>query len=218
MVSSTEAPSTDGRLVRGERARAAVVDALLALIEEGDLQPTGPRIAERAGVSLRLVFHHFHDLEDLFAACAARRMERILPTLRFVPADGPLGDRLTAFVGERTRMLEQVAPVRRAALLREPFSLEVATRLEQVRSWKRAEVERVFAQELDADPEGRAEISAALALAASFSAWESLRVHQGLTLDAARAVMRRMIESLVRAQGGLAEKTLPRRKHGIRGS
>ena len=47
------AAHVDGRLGRGTRARTAVVDALLDLIEEGDLRPTAPRIAERAGVSLR---------------------------------------------------------------------------------------------------------------------------------------------------------------------
>ena len=52
----------DGRLARSARTRHAVVDALLDLLGEGDLRPTAARIAERAGVSLRIVFHHFEDL------------------------------------------------------------------------------------------------------------------------------------------------------------
>jgi hypothetical protein len=44
----------------------AVVDALLGLIESGDLWPTAPRASRRAGVSLRSVFQHFTDLA-LFA-------------------------------------------------------------------------------------------------------------------------------------------------------
>src|SRR6058998_3910623 len=114
----------DGRAMRSERARAAVVDALLALLEAGDLRPTAERIAERAGVSLRLVFHHFNDLETLFAAAALRQMERVIPLLQRVSAEGPLGTRIEALVNQRARLYERVGNVRRAALLVEPFSPE----------------------------------------------------------------------------------------------
>jgi TetR/AcrR family transcriptional regulator, regulator of autoinduction and epiphytic fitness len=69
--------SADGRLARGERARGAIVDALLALIDRGDLRPSAARVAERAGVSLRSVFQHFSDVESLFAAAASRQAERV---------------------------------------------------------------------------------------------------------------------------------------------
>ena len=47
-VSESEALPSDGRAARAARTRAAIVDALLALLEEGDLQPTANRIADRA--------------------------------------------------------------------------------------------------------------------------------------------------------------------------
>ena len=107
---------TDGRIARGARARTAIVDALLALIEAGELRPSAARIAERAGVSLRSVFQHFKDVESLFAAMADRQRERLAPFLDSVPDEGPLEGRLDAFVAARTRLLESIAPVRRAAL------------------------------------------------------------------------------------------------------
>ena len=55
----------DGRTVRAERTRQALVDALLSLLDEGQLQPTAERIAVRAGVSERSVFQHFPDREAL---------------------------------------------------------------------------------------------------------------------------------------------------------
>ena len=58
----------DGRSARAERTRTAIVDALISLLEEGDLQPTANRIADRAGISLRLIYHHFGDLESLYRA------------------------------------------------------------------------------------------------------------------------------------------------------
>src|SRR5215831_10500116 len=108
--------SVDGRLARGERARGAIVDALLALIDRGDLRPSAARVAERAGVSLRSVFQHFSDVESLFAA-ASRQAERVSIYLGGIPEDGPLASRLGAFVRQRSRLLEAIAPVRRAAIL-----------------------------------------------------------------------------------------------------
>src|SRR5207245_4856968 len=113
------AAHVDGRLGRGARARTAVVDALLDLIEEGDLRPTAPRIAERAGVSLRSVFQHFADLEALYAVAAERQLVMIAGLVRRLSPTGPLDDRLEAFVSQRSRVLEALTSVQRASALQE---------------------------------------------------------------------------------------------------
>ena len=51
--------------------RRIVGEALIALLRESDTEPTARAVAERAGVSLRLVFHHFSDLDDLYHYVAA---------------------------------------------------------------------------------------------------------------------------------------------------
>ena len=58
--------AVDGRAARALRTRNRVVDALLDLIDEGDLRPPAADVARRAGVSLRSVYQHFDDLETLF--------------------------------------------------------------------------------------------------------------------------------------------------------
>jgi AcrR family transcriptional regulator len=197
MLASADAPS-DGRLARGERARGLVVDALLQLVREGDLRPTAPRIAERARVSLRTVFHHFADLEALFAAAADRQTDDVRRLVVPVPRDGELGARLDAFVQQRARLLEAITPVRRAALLMEPFSKEIASRLAETRALGMAEVLRVFALELAKRPAAaRRDLAAALHAASGFPAWETLRRHQGLPAPRTRRVMRRMLAALL---------------------
>src|SRR5262252_4637374 len=105
-VASARLAALDGRIARGARARAAIADALLSLIERGDLRPSAARIAERAGVSLRSVFQHYNDVESLFAAAAARQTERLAPLVGEVPDKGPLARRLDAFVRARVRLLD----------------------------------------------------------------------------------------------------------------
>jgi AcrR family transcriptional regulator len=188
----------DGRTVRAERTRQALVDAMLDLLYEGDLQPTAERIALRAGVSERSVFQHFADRETLYQAVAMQQFERIMPTLRPIDPSGPLPDRIDAFVAQRSRLLETVTPVRRAALLLEPSSEVVAGWLAKIRSAKGSEVERIFRSELDElDQALRAAVLAALVAASAWTSWESLRAHQRLSEERAQAAMRAAIAALL---------------------
>ena len=211
------APAMDGRHARTERTRSALAEALLGLLGEGELRPTAARVAERAGVSLRLVFHHFQDMEAIFQLAAARHFERVLAGVQPVPTAGPLPLRLRAFVRERCRLLEQMAPVRRAALLVEPFSPAVALWLAQSRALSRGQTQAVFGRELSAlEPGPRAQTARALGAASSFSFWEALRAHQGLSAAAASGVVTRTLHALLSSSTGLPNHRTPRRRHAAK--
>jgi AcrR family transcriptional regulator len=196
-----EEKKIDGRAARAERTRNAVVDALLDLIEEGDLSPTQQAVAERAGVSLRIVYFHFEDHAKLFAAAAARHTQRILADIQPVAGTGPLAARLDAFVAVRAKIYQRVFNVRRAARLVEHGSPVVAQTLRFVRALKREEAERVFERELRAlPPTLRRDRAAALGAVTSFNTWESLRAHQQLTVEDARRVWRGLIAALLKEE------------------
>jgi AcrR family transcriptional regulator len=189
---------TDGRLARSAGTRAAVVDALLALLHEGELRPTAPRIAERAGISLRSVFQHFPDMEAIYAAVAERQTERIHALTSPIPPTASRAERIGQFVAQRVRMFEMIAPVRRVAVLMEPFSPAIASNLRRMRLLGRTEVERVFAIELAAHRQReRRELVAALDVASSWATWDPLRRHQSLTVEQARHVMTRLLTALL---------------------
>jgi TetR/AcrR family transcriptional regulator of autoinduction and epiphytic fitness len=188
----------DGRTARALRTREAVASALLDLLEAGELRPGARRIAARAGVSERTVFQHFEDLESLLAAAADRQRDRLVRDLAPVPAEGPLPTRIEALVGARATLYERIAPVRRAALLHEPFSPAIAGRLDAMRRALRAEVRRVFSAELAARPPAeRRELLDALAAATSWSVWEQLRRHAGLGPRRAARAMSRTVGALL---------------------
>ena len=191
----TAPTAVDGRNLRAERTRTALATAYLDLLTEGDLRPTAERIAERAGVSPRSVFKHFPDRESLFAAASEIQEGRVREVVGEPPdASAPLDERLDAFVDQRARFHEFVAPVRRSALLTEPFSRVVAEKLRMAREAGAAQVDHVFAQELDAvRGRARVDLRAALCATAAWPTWESLRRHQGLPADRARAILRDML-------------------------
>src|SRR5215475_1552310 len=68
--------SADGRVVRGERNRQAIADAMLAFYDEGELRPSAAQVAKRAGISARSVHNHFADMESLRAEVAQRQWAR----------------------------------------------------------------------------------------------------------------------------------------------
>jgi TetR/AcrR family transcriptional regulator of autoinduction and epiphytic fitness len=192
------AKQRDGRTVRAERTRQALVDSLLALLDERHLKPTATQIAERAGVSERSVFQHFPDREALFEAVARHQYERVIPTLRPIDASLPLAERIEQFTGQRAQLYELIGGVRRAALLIEHESPSVAGWLVAARKAKAAEVERVFGRELDAFGAGEREPRrAALVALCAWPSWESWRTHQRLGVARSRAAMGAGIAALL---------------------
>jgi TetR/AcrR family transcriptional regulator, regulator of autoinduction and epiphytic fitness len=194
----TERKQRDGRTVRAERTRRALVEALLALLNEGRLRPTAAEIAERAGVSERSVFQHFPDREVLLEAVAREQYERVMPTIRPVDASLSLAARIDEFVAQRATLYERASGVRRAALLMEPESDVVAGWLTTVRRAGAAEVERVFRREIEATPaDEREPLRAALVAACAWGTFEALRFHQGLSVSRTRGAMRTMVARLL---------------------
>ncbi len=163
------------------------MEALLGWLRDGNLRPTAKEIADRAGISVRSVYVHFDDLEDLFCAAAAHQMTDLVGLVHEIPATGLFEARLEAFVAQRGRVFERVMPVRRAATLVEPFSPALAQLLEATR-FARDEITRVFAAELEALPaEARADTIRAADALATAEAWDHLRRHAGCSAEQAAA-------------------------------
>ncbi|MAI80594.1 MAG: hypothetical protein CL917_16755 [Deltaproteobacteria bacterium] len=189
----------DGRAARAQRTRRAVADALLHLLEEGELRPTSRMIAEKAGVSERTIFQHFEDLQTLFSVSASRLGDRILGNLDFMGADGPFEKRLSAYLDQLIYLHESVTPVRRASRLHESFSPVLDGYLRSWREALRRGIERVFAIELSEIPlTERPAVSEALALVATWSSWENMRGHSGFGLEQSRRVLEVAFRSMLR--------------------
>ena len=189
---------TDGRTLRSLRTREAIVDATIGLLEEGDLRPTAPRVAERAGVSVRSVFQHFDDLETLHASVAERLVDRVAVLVLPVPPDLPLAERLDRFVHQRVLLLEVVTPIRRAADVHGPFSREITARLRDGQAFLRAELERTFEPELRAAGAHRDDVLDSLDSVLSWATWEGLRNGLGRDQEAAERVVRRLADKALR--------------------
>jgi TetR/AcrR family transcriptional regulator of autoinduction and epiphytic fitness len=193
-----ESERIDGRTARSQRTRRAIVDALRALHADGDLRPTAPRVAERAGVSLRTVWQHFDDLESLFVEGGRRDVEIARAFVEDVDPSAPLPDRVRQVARQRARMFETVAPTWRAARLQEPFSPQIRANRDQLFELGRSHLRAAFSPELDRRPRGdRERVLDALHVVTSWPTWESLRTDLNLDPAAAQATVVRIVTALL---------------------
>ena len=174
--------AVDGRVQRGTRNREAIVDALLACYEAGELRPSVPEVAARAGVSARSVHNHFVDVEALRAEVAQRQWERYAPLVGEVAT-------IDELLANRVIFFEAVTPVRRAALLSVHDSPTIARNLGRLDHLLRRQLEGVF-------PDAGADVLDALELATSWDAWNRLRTAQGCSVARARRLVERTLRSL----------------------
>ena len=197
-----ESRPADGRAARSHRSRRAIVDAMRALHAEGDLRPTAPRVAERAGVSLRTVWQQFADMEALLVEANRRDNEIMRSLIHQIAPDQPLATRVAEFTAQRARIFEQMTPSWRAARLYEPFSAELTRNKVRTLAMGKARLEKVFAREL-AELAGakRQRLLDGLHAVSIWSFWESLRTELNLDPGQAEALIRTNFAALLAEAG-----------------
>ena len=186
----------------------------------GDPDPTAKTVAARAGVSLRLVFHHFADMDDLYHFVAALQLRQQWSQMPRLSPRLALHTRIDRTVAHRATLFEEISPVRRALTRRAPASTAVAQAIAASDHLLLENIRVTFAPELAALPAtGRAEQLGALDTAASWEVWERLRTRSGVGVRTARRVMARVVGALcaladVTTGGGIAPGRSETRRRG----
>ena len=193
-----EETTTDGRVARTHRTRAAIFDALLALLREGNLNPSAPEIAERAGISKRSLYVHFATLEDLYRDVAERSAALVIDLLWVIDPALPLTERIDAICDQRAKVHEAIGPLRRAATVRASTSPAAAESRRYATESSRQQVARVFAPELKRlGPAARSRRVAAIDGVVSGECWDLWRTTHALSVAQSRTTMREALRALV---------------------
>lgn len=102
----------DGRRRRTERGRMAVIEATIAMIEEGTT-PTFGALAARVGLSERTLFRYFPDRDALLGAAALEIYPTFRPCLTLETPSGDLTSRVERLVRLRLELIDRSAPFAR---------------------------------------------------------------------------------------------------------
>lgn len=188
----------DGRRLRREQGRAAVVDAMIDLVLAGRTPPSADEIAARAGVSTASVFRYFDSLDDLRRHGIQRYLERY-DHLLGIPDIGERGfsTRVANLVESRQRFYETIEPMARLARAQALTVPELDEALGRVRATLSDQLSEHFAAELmGLRPSRRRELVAVVAALTSYESWEQLR-RQGLDRAAVGRALRTGVERLL---------------------
>ncbi len=182
---------TDGRQLRRQRNREAVVDALLDLYRDGNLRPSTEEIATRSGLSPRSLFRYFDDVDDL-TRTAILRIERraaVLFPIEVAPT-AAVGTKVRALVDQRFTLFDAVGNAAAVSRLRSPFQPILADRLRRNRSLLRGQLETLFAPELNRMDKRHAAVTLAAAdVLTSFESHQLLLKDQELSARQAKEAM-----------------------------
>ncbi len=184
-----QAPLADGRRERSRSSRSKIVAALLDLVGKGDVSPSAARVADVAGVGLRSVFRHFEDMDALYREMGEVIEARILPILLQPPTGESWKDKMFDLAERRAKVFETIMPYRISANLRR---FESSYLMQDYRRMLRFESESIEAYL----PQGVRDDAAAaggLNVILSFQTWRLLRHDQDLPVEAAKAVVRRLL-------------------------
>ena len=184
----------DGRRLRSERSRKAMIDAALELIEDGNYAPTAKQISARAGVGIRSFFRQFEDMDQFFAAVDEQTVGSFWE--RFLhegDREGALTERLDSIVATYGKAFEE-----HRSLLLATKSLRWSSRVlkenyERYQQISRANKER-WLPEIRQLPLGERELADAYL---SFEMWHRLRDIQGLSRESTETLILKALENLL---------------------
>ena len=185
---------TDGRHLRAERNREAVVVAMVDLIRETGEVPTPEVIAERAGVSRRTVFRLFDDLEGLRAAVTNHVRQQVVT--RFpapIPSGRGVHEEVAALVDHRAKVYEFITPYRRLADSLKRSQPAVAAGLAEGRKALRMHLEWLLGEHMEPQDQERWH---ALELVTSWPTWRALREDQHCSVAMAKRILRDLVERI----------------------
>jgi len=168
---------SDGRQQRGERNRKKILDATLALIEEGNLVPSAPEVSERACVGLRTVFRHFDDKEGLSVQMEEHLGDTHDKLFDGGDREGSLPERILHAAQCRDRAYARAKNV----ILSTQVQLWQSETLRKLWAIKRRNLRRDLHDWLPEVKSLSPPRQAAAETATSFETWYQLRNDQGLT-------------------------------------
>jgi AcrR family transcriptional regulator len=195
---AAESP-TDGRLLRSQRTKRAIVDALLDLIREGHMKPSSAEIADRAGVTQRTLFNQFGDMDSLLRAIAARHAARVTPMIPNITS-GTLTERSHEFCTQLAGLLEEVMQIRWAIITNSTSNERLGRGTEVLTQVLRHQMQETFGNELrQLDEADRSATLDLLEIEADPITWRLRRFQQRKTVEEAADALERAINLVLRA-------------------
>jgi AcrR family transcriptional regulator len=194
----TEVPQT----IRSRATHERITTALVRLVESGQHHPGANDVAHGADVSLRTIFHHFHDLDQMYSAALAAKVNVARVGLMSIDTSSEIATRCGAISLNRDSIYATLAPMLRAYIANPNRAMQLGNHLEheELLMAMQGQTRNTFASELRQhhDP-----LKALLGVetALSFAVWDYLHRVQGVSRSGTRQFMSALTLSIIRSFG-----------------
>jgi AcrR family transcriptional regulator len=176
-----------------------VVEALMELVNEGELLPSAEAVATRAGVGLRTVFRLFKDKDSLMQSMSGEIFKG-LSSLTAGPLIGETWrEKLDDMIQRRIMAYEQVGQFLRASYLQAHRSPFVSAQQKRLRDTLRASLAAVLPDRVSSD----IATLDVLDLALSIDTWVRLRFDRELSPERTRATVMKIVETALAPFGDM---------------
>jgi AcrR family transcriptional regulator len=194
--SASVLPKGDGRRLRGERTRQAIIEAYLRLLRRNPAMPKTSQIAAEAGCATRSVFERFSDLDALSVATADYAIAQGQAEAVARDVDGDRPTRIRSHVETRALACEKWLPLWRTIVRQD--RPELVQRVARVRFANIERMKLMYRPELSTLVQSeRDELLMVLATLTSFESWDQLRHCYGQSMGAAQALWRSAIDRIL---------------------
>lgn len=199
IATGDDSAPTDGRVARRQRNIDAVLSVVIEMFTEESLFPTMEQAATRSGLSLRSLYRYFEDPADLLEAAIKRSRERGRSFARLHRiGQGPLDERIEAFVSMRLDLWDKVGPMYRATMA----NADRHPRIREERAKTRDELSEQFAAQFAPELEALHGDDGAAAhtagdLLTQFDSLDFMLRHRELSVEETEATLRTALLALL---------------------
>lgn len=186
------ADSQDGRRQRSDRSRRKIIEAMFALLREGNMSPTAVEVADRAKVGLRTVFRHFEDMESIFEEMTDELKSVFMPALLAPLEATTWRERLFEMADRYSEIYERAFPMQVALVLRRFQSDFLAKQYKSEVNLLRESLKSILPKKI----RDNRTLFAAIEVNLTFATWRRLREDQHLSVPNAKATQKLILSAL----------------------
>ena len=201
----TKDQKVDGRHLRLERSKLAVLQAVNDIVRETGEAPTADTLAKRSGVSRRSIFRLFGSKSGLLKAAAEFMYDELVERFPFPDlASLAPSDRVSRFVDHVGSIYEYMAPFARVSRKAQEDEELIQRERMRIQALYQSEVQGAFAAL------GRVATAApilrdSVQLVLSWNTWDYLRNERKHSVEHSKEILTQTILALLQ-QHGLVEK------------
>lgn len=186
--------ASDGRRQRSQRSRQKILEAMWAIMLDGDMDPSAAEIAEKAGVGLRSVFRHFEDMETIHRELVLLAEAKVTPHM-MQPYKAQYWKGQLEELVSRTVDLWDPLLVPHTAVETRRFKSEIL-----MDDYKRSRMKELSAVKavLPVDIPNHETVLLSLDAILCFSNIRRLRKERKLSVEKTKAVMTHMVEAIIK--------------------